>query len=126
MSTIDPSINYPFPQYPVQTPAAKASSANIPLRCNICPKKPDFSDISHLLTHIASKAHLSTYYKIKVRSAQENACRLLIDEYDAWYAGYRIEDLMSERMNMKERKKKLKACQATHGDRLADRTLISS
>ncbi|TKX22723.1 hypothetical protein C1H76_5040 [Elsinoe australis] len=97
---------------PPQTP--KSLTASIPLRCNICPKKPGFSDISHLLTHIASKAHLSTYYKIKVRSGQEDASRLVIDEYDAWYARYRIEDLMSERMNLKEHKRKQKARQASN------------
>lgn len=105
---------YPILTAPPQTP--KSLTASIPLRCNICPKKPGFSDISHLLTHIASKAHLSTYYKIKVRSGQEDASRLVIDEYDAWYARYRIEDLMSERMNLKEHKRKQKARQASNGE----------
>ncbi|KAG8623168.1 hypothetical protein KVT40_008144 [Elsinoe batatas] len=89
----------------------KASITNIPLNCNICPKKPTFSDVSHLLTHIASKAHLSTYYKIKVRSAQEAASRSLIDEYDVWYTNNGIEDLMSERLNLKEQKRKMKTQQ---------------
>ncbi|PNS17814.1 hypothetical protein CAC42_3209 [Sphaceloma murrayae] len=111
---MDPSVSYPPLQHHLRTPPVRPVTDAVPLRCNICPKKPDFSDISHLLTHIASKAHLSTYYKTKVRSAQEHASRVLIDEYDSWYARYRIEDLMSERMSMKEHKRKLKASQATN------------
>ncbi|KAF1984598.1 hypothetical protein K402DRAFT_405958 [Aulographum hederae CBS 113979] len=77
----------------------------IPLHCNICPKKPDFSDVSHLLTHIASKGHLSHYYKIKVRSSTEEDSRRLVDAYDQWYADWNVEDLMSERMSLKEKRR---------------------
>ncbi|EON66766.1 hypothetical protein W97_06014 [Coniosporium apollinis CBS 100218] len=79
--------------------------SSIPLRCNICPKKPSFSDVSHLLTHIASKGHLSHYYKIKVRSGNEDSSRKLIEDYDRWYAEWNVEDLMSERMNLKEKRR---------------------
>lgn len=85
--------------------ASNLLPSNIPLHCNICPKKPDFSDVSHLLTHIASKGHLSTYYKIKVRSATEAEPRSLIDDYDNWYARWNIEDLMAVRLNLKETRK---------------------
>lgn len=81
-------------------------AATIPLSCNICPKKPKFSDVSHLLTHVASKGHLSNYYKIKVRSGSDPAARELIDSYDQWYSEWRVEDLMSERMNLKDNKKR--------------------
>jgi hypothetical protein len=77
----------------------------IPLHCNICPKKPDFSDVSHLLTHIASKGHLSNYYKVKVRASTEEACRRLIDSYDRWYTQWNVEELMSERMNQKDKRR---------------------
>ncbi|KAF2744116.1 hypothetical protein M011DRAFT_409319 [Sporormia fimetaria CBS 119925] len=79
--------------------------AAIPLHCNICPKKPNFSDVSHLLTHIASKGHLSNYYKVKVRSSSEDASRRLIEAYDRWYAEWNVEDLMSERMSQKDRRR---------------------
>ncbi|KAG9196283.1 hypothetical protein G6011_01404 [Alternaria panax] len=79
--------------------------ANIPLHCNICPKKPNFSDVSHLLTHIASKGHLSNYYKVKVRSTNEAASRRLIETYDQWYAEWAVEELMSERMNQKDKRR---------------------
>ncbi|GAB7357230.1 hypothetical protein MBLNU459_g8210t1 [Dothideomycetes sp. NU459] len=89
--------------------------SNIPLHCNICPKKPDFSDVSHLLTHIASKGHLSTYYKVKVRSATEEECRRLIEGYDIWYARWNIEDLMSVRLNLKEKRKSRRRTSAVPG-----------
>ncbi|OCK82732.1 hypothetical protein K432DRAFT_402615 [Lepidopterella palustris CBS 459.81] len=81
------------------------ASTSIPLHCNICPKKPNFSDVSHLLTHIASKGHLSHYYKVKVRSSGEDASRRLIETYDGWYAQWNVEDLMSERMSQKEKRR---------------------
>ena len=77
----------------------------IPLHCNICPRKPDFSDVSHLLTHIASKGHLSNYYKVKVRSTHEEASRRLIEAYDHWYGEWSVEELMSERMNQKDKRR---------------------
>ena len=80
-------------------------AAKIPLHCNICPKRPKFSDVSHLLTHIASKGHLSHYYKVKVRASSDPASRALIEEYDQWYAEWNVEDLMSERMSLKDRKR---------------------
>jgi hypothetical protein len=80
-------------------------ASTIPLHCNICPKKPKFSDVSHLLTHIASKGHLSHYYKIKVRSGTDPAARQLIETYDQWYAEWCVEDLMSDRMNLKDKKR---------------------
>ncbi|ORY09296.1 hypothetical protein BCR34DRAFT_625833 [Clohesyomyces aquaticus] len=81
------------------------AAPSIPLHCNICPKKPNFSDVSHLLTHIASKGHLSHYYKIKVRSGSEDASRRLIEAYDRWYAEWNVEDLMSERMSQKDKRR---------------------
>ena len=77
----------------------------IPLHCNICPKKPNFSDVSHLLTHIASKGHLSNYYKVKVRSTHEEPSRRLVQAYDRWYADWGVEELMSERMSQKDKRR---------------------
>lgn len=82
-----------------------ATSSSIPLHCNICPKKPSFSDVSHLLTHIASKGHLSNYYKIKVRSSHEDDSRSVIEAYDQWYTEWNVEMLMSERMSQKDKRR---------------------
>ena len=80
-------------------------ASSIPLLCNICPRKPKFSDVSHLLTHIASKGHLSHYYKLKVRSNTERTARELVDAYDRWYREWSVERLMAERMRLKDKKK---------------------
>ena len=79
--------------------------AQIPLNCTICPKKPKFSDISHLLTHIGSKGHLAHYHKLQVKSHQEPQARYDLAAYDHWYAFYGLPQLLSERMLSKESKK---------------------
>ena len=81
------------------------ANEGVPLFCSICPKKPTFSDTSHLLTHIGSKGHLSNYYRGKIQSAQDAHTRQVIDEYDAWYNEWGLEDLMAERINLKDKKK---------------------
>ena len=78
--------------------------ASIPLLCNICPKHPDFSDVSHLLTHVSSKGHLSHYFKAQVRSRQEPQLLRQLEVYDRWYDEYHIEKLLSQRMTLKESK----------------------
>ncbi|OAX84518.1 hypothetical protein ACJ72_01109 [Emergomyces africanus] len=75
------------------------------LKCNICPKKPNFSDVSHLLTHISSKGHLSHYFKLQVRSHQEPEAGDLLAVYDQWYKDNNLAALLSERMLTKEAKK---------------------
>ncbi|MCJ1281931.1 hypothetical protein MMC26_001254 [Xylographa opegraphella] len=74
------------------------------LHCTICPKRPDFSDLSHLLTHVGSKGHLSHYFKAQVRSRQEQAVREQLFRYDQWYQRNQIEKLLSQRMVLKESK----------------------
>ncbi|PLB36629.1 uncharacterized protein BDW47DRAFT_132644 [Aspergillus candidus] len=76
------------------------------LLCNICPKRPKFSDISHLLTHVASKAHLSHYFKLQVRSHQESQAIVILDEYDRWYKSNNLAKLLSDRMSSKDVRKK--------------------
>ena len=86
--------------------AASGNSSGIPLHCNICPKKPNFSDTSHLLTHVASKQHLSNYFKLRVRLATDPVAQRDVDDYDRWYQDWNLDDLMRERMNQKERRNK--------------------
>ena len=81
-----------------------ASSSKIPLKCDICPKKPRFSDVSHLLTHISSKTHLSNHFKTKLALNTDVEARRLIEDYDQWYAEWSIQDLLTERMNLKGNK----------------------
>ena len=84
-------------------------ASRIPLHCNICPKRPKFSDTSHLLTHIASKGHLSCYYRVKVKATSDPQCAADLLQFDQWYAQWRVDDLMSERMTLKDKKNKDKA-----------------
>ncbi|KAJ5092050.1 hypothetical protein NUU61_006920 [Penicillium alfredii] len=76
------------------------------LQCIICPGQPDFSDVSHLLTHVASKAHLSHYFKLQVRSHQELQALELLDEYDHWYKVNNLAQMLSDRMTAKDARKK--------------------
>ncbi|KAL4920341.1 hypothetical protein BDW62DRAFT_199062 [Aspergillus aurantiobrunneus] len=76
------------------------------LLCNICPKRPNFSDVSHLLTHVASKAHLSHYFKLQVRSHQEPQAEALLDDYNQWYKVNDLAKLLSDRMSSKDSRRR--------------------
>lgn len=85
------------------------------LLCHICPRQPNFSDVSHLLTHVSSKAHLSHYFKLQVRSHQESYAGDLLRQYDRWYKVNDLARLLADRMASKEaRKKKPQSKPATH------------
>ncbi|KAL2016524.1 hypothetical protein VTK56DRAFT_3418 [Thermocarpiscus australiensis] len=90
---------------PMDLVVKSGTPASIPLRCTICPKKPNFSDLSHLLTHISSKSHLSHQFKVQLRSRGDRKLQEEIRQYDDWYQRYRIDDLLAERMFAKEQKK---------------------
>lgn len=79
-------------------------NAAVPLLCSLCPKNPQFSDISHLLTHISSKGHLSCRFKLQIRCQAEPEARSQLDAYDAWYADNSLEELLAERLATKEQK----------------------
>ncbi|KAJ5663942.1 Terpenoid cyclases/protein prenyltransferase alpha-alpha toroid [Penicillium longicatenatum] len=81
------------------------------LQCTICPRQPRFSDISHLLTHVASKAHLSYYFKLQVRSVGEAQANELLAKYDDWYGTNGLAQLLSDRMTSKEDRKQKKKSQ---------------
>lgn len=72
------------------------------LKCSICPNTKSFSDVSHLLTHIASKSHLSTYYSVKVQANTDPVAQVDVDFYNDWYDQWGIEELMSERLEVKK------------------------
>ena len=75
------------------------------LKCSICPKKPSFSDTSHLLTHVGSKGHLSHLHKLQIRSHQDISAGHELATYDKWYQQHGLGQLLSERMLQKESKK---------------------
>lgn len=83
----------------------KSDAVNIPLRCTICPKKPNFSDLSHLLTHISSKSHLSHRFKVELKARADRGALEEVRQYDDWCERYGINALLAERMSAKEQKK---------------------
>lgn len=85
--------------------AVKVEPLSIPLKCTLCPRKPNFSDVSHLLTHISSKSHLSHRFKAELRSHKEREAQEAIRQYDDWYERHGIRALLAERMIAKEQKK---------------------
>jgi hypothetical protein len=87
------------------------------LNCSICPKQPTFSDISHLLTHISSKGHLSNLHKLQVRSYQEISAGHQLAAYNQWYQQQDLGRLLSERMLQKELEKATKRRRATTSTR---------
>ncbi len=82
----------------------KTDPASIPLKCTLCPKKPNFSDVSHLLTHISSKSHLSHRFKTELKSHSESDAREALRAYNDWYEQNGIPVLLAERMQAKEQK----------------------
>jgi hypothetical protein len=67
------------------------------LLCSICPGQPQFSDVSHLLTHAASKAHLASHFKLKLRTDDPNAIELL-KQYDNWFDANGFAKQLAARM----------------------------
>lgn len=84
---------------------AHPAMGSIPLECILCPKHPKFSDISHLLTHVASKGHLSNQFKLKVRASTDEAARKLVEDFDNWYLIWNVDMLMHNRLNLKDKKR---------------------
>jgi hypothetical protein len=95
--------------------------SSIPLHCNICPKNPTFSDLSHLLTHIGSKGHLAHYFKAQVRSRLEPSFRQQLADYDRWYDVNQIERLLSQRMTIKDSKDSGNNARSSGSSRLYNR-----
>ncbi|KAJ5496591.1 Terpenoid cyclases/protein prenyltransferase alpha-alpha toroid [Penicillium fimorum] len=85
------------------------------LICSICPGQPEFSDVSHLLTHAASKAHLANHFRLKLRADDHNAVELL-KEYDDWFDANGYAKQLAVRMANKEIRKKRKSDEASTSD----------
>jgi hypothetical protein len=82
------------------------------LLCLICPGQPQFSDASHLLTHAASKAHLSHHFKLRLRTGDPNADELL-RQYDHWFETHNLTEKLAARMAKKEGRKNKKSGRAS-------------
>ncbi|KAI5465952.1 hypothetical protein BGZ63DRAFT_400385 [Mariannaea sp. PMI_226] len=84
--------------------ATNLNSKKIPLLCTVCPDAPRFSDVSHLLTHIASKGHLHHETQTKLRAHQDLAASVVLESYEDWYSRNGIEALLVDRMKAKQQK----------------------
>jgi hypothetical protein len=89
-------------------PKAVKPEVTIELTCSLCPKTPNFSDISHLLTHISSKSHLSHRFKLQIRAQSEPEAKEKLDTFDYWYHDNNLDALLAERLAAKENKKSVK------------------
>ncbi|OQO08939.1 hypothetical protein B0A48_05829 [Cryoendolithus antarcticus] len=90
--------------HPIGSNGPNMHGPAIPLNCNICPKRPTFSDVSHLLTHVASKQHLSNLFKKNVQAAVNPNAKTELELYNQWYANWNLDELMRDRMSQKEKK----------------------
>lgn len=91
---------------PMDPPASAGIDSNpnlIPLLCHICPKKPAFSDVSHLLTHISSKSHLAARFKLQLSDVAVD--KQALHRFDEWAEQYGINKLLKNRQDAKELKK---------------------
>jgi hypothetical protein len=89
-------------------PKARNIDSSIQLQCTLCPKAPQFSDVSHLLTHISSKSHLSHRFKLQIRAQSESGAKHQLDNFDQWYHNNNLDVLLSSRLAAKEQKKSAK------------------
>ncbi|UNI14550.1 hypothetical protein JDV02_001168 [Purpureocillium takamizusanense] len=85
------------------------TNKQIPLLCIVCPEAPHFSDVSHLLTHIASKGHLHHETQTRLKSHQDIAASVTLGQYEQWYKDNGIEALLVERMRAKQLKEAVRS-----------------
>jgi hypothetical protein len=84
------------------TAALTTANRSIPLLCSVCPDTPNFSDVSHLLTHIASKGHLHHETQTRLKSHQDLSASLALQRYEIWYKEHGIEALLVDRLKAKQ------------------------
>lgn len=80
-----------------------ANPNNVPLLCHLCSRRPKFSDVSHLLTHISSKSHLATLFQLGLSDDYED--KQTIRRFNEWADQYGINQLLKNRQDAKEQKK---------------------
>ncbi|KAI1431562.1 hypothetical protein GGR50DRAFT_697860 [Xylaria sp. CBS 124048] len=91
----------------VQSPQGQYTATNtnaIPLICLICPKNSQFSDLSHLLTHISSKGHLHNVFQYHLVRDVDNKARSKLAEFESWYELNNISALLRARKSAREQR----------------------
>jgi hypothetical protein len=95
-----------------QNMSKQPKDESIPLLCSLCPKNPKFSDISHLLTHISSKGHLSYRFKLQIRCQADPEAKRQLETFDVWYVDNGLDGLLAQRLASKDQKNGLKRTRA--------------
>ncbi|KAL8341517.1 hypothetical protein RB598_003444 [Gaeumannomyces tritici] len=86
--------------------APSVGEDSIPLYCALCPERRNFSDLSHLLTHISSKSHLSRKFDTELRAqGDDGVSAASLADYERWYAKHRIGEHLQRRMETKQRRR---------------------
>lgn len=86
-----------------------ANANTIPLLCILCEKTPKFSDVSHLLTHISSKGHLSRRFHIDLQAQTDPNAKQLLERFDMWFKQNGIQQLLTTRQEAKDQKRRTHA-----------------
>lgn len=73
------------------------------LICLVC-EKSSFSDISHLLTHLCSKAHLQKKFETKLESFADPKARASLDKFKVWKREHDIDRQLAQRHITKKKK----------------------
>lgn len=82
----------------------RVDQGGIPLVCYACEKIPTFSDLSHLITHVSSKAHLLELYNLRIKSYGNEACAAQARKFEIWNQTYNIDQLVRQRMEARDEK----------------------
>ncbi|KAK6954121.1 hypothetical protein Daesc_004083 [Daldinia eschscholtzii] len=82
----------------------RVDQGGIPLVCYACEKIPTFSDLSHLITHVSSKAHLLELYNLRIKSYGNEACAAQARKFENWNQTYNIDQLVRQRMEARDEK----------------------
>ena len=48
---------------------------------------------------------MSNYFKMKVKASSDVVSGRIVAEYDEWYEMWNVQDMMSDRLDQKEKKK---------------------
>lgn len=75
------------------------------LQCIICPGQPAFSDQSHIITHLESKAHVTRLYKLHLRGYKDADAIVLLNAFDIWFERNNYGQKIRDREAAKEERK---------------------
>lgn len=93
-------------------PPKPRQTTTVVLTCTICPKNPNFSDVSHLLTHLTSKGHLKHRFNVDTAAMGSDAkaadARAQLGKFNQWMEQHEIQGLICERQNIKSESKESK------------------